>query len=89
MWKKRGLNEDVADMQNSADKRGALDAKTLQNFAYFILALQSCVRLQGWDILDTRSRTGPLGDLIMQWTAPAFEEVCLNCEINSYVSAKL
>lgn len=26
---------------------------------------------------------------IMQWTAPAFEEVCLNCEINSYVSAKL
>ncbi|MFZ0955472.1 MAG: pyrroloquinoline quinone precursor peptide PqqA [Candidatus Sulfotelmatobacter sp.] len=26
---------------------------------------------------------------IMQWTAPAFEEVCLNCEINSYASAKL
>jgi len=25
----------------------------------------------------------------MQWTAPVFEEVCLNCEINSYVSAKL
>ncbi|MGO8795522.1 MAG: pyrroloquinoline quinone precursor peptide PqqA [Candidatus Sulfotelmatobacter sp.] len=25
----------------------------------------------------------------MQWTAPTFEEVCLNCEINSYVSAKL
>jgi coenzyme PQQ precursor peptide PqqA len=30
-----------------------------------------------------------LGEFIMQWTAPAFEEVCLNCEINSYVSAKL
>ena len=29
-----------------------------------------------------------LGDT-MQWTAPAFEEVCLNCEINSYASAKL
>jgi coenzyme PQQ precursor peptide PqqA len=29
-----------------------------------------------------------LGEL-MQWTAPAFEEVCLNCEINSYASAKL
>lgn len=28
-------------------------------------------------------------DIFMQWTAPAFEEVCLNCEINSYVSAKL
>ncbi|MFL6308318.1 MAG: pyrroloquinoline quinone precursor peptide PqqA [Candidatus Sulfotelmatobacter sp.] len=25
----------------------------------------------------------------MTWTAPAFEEVCLNCEINSYASAKL
>jgi coenzyme PQQ precursor peptide PqqA len=30
-----------------------------------------------------------LGDFIMQWTAPVFEEVCLNCEINSYASAKL
>ncbi|MGA2099410.1 MAG: pyrroloquinoline quinone precursor peptide PqqA [Candidatus Acidiferrum sp.] len=29
------------------------------------------------------------GRNIMQWTAPAFEEVCLNCEINSYASAKL
>ena len=25
----------------------------------------------------------------MEWTAPAFEEICLNCEINSYASAKL
>jgi len=25
----------------------------------------------------------------MQWTKPAFEEVCLNCEINSYASAQL
>jgi coenzyme PQQ precursor peptide PqqA len=30
-----------------------------------------------------------LGVIIMQWTAPAFEEVCLNCEINSYASAQL
>jgi coenzyme PQQ precursor peptide PqqA len=29
------------------------------------------------------------GKIIMEWTAPAFEEVCLNCEINSYASAKL
>jgi coenzyme PQQ precursor peptide PqqA len=39
-----------------------------------------------------RSRQKALNDwekFIMQWTAPAFEEVCLNCEINSYVSAKL
>jgi len=25
----------------------------------------------------------------MEWTAPAFEEIYLNCEINSYASAKL
>jgi len=25
----------------------------------------------------------------MEWTAPAFEEICLNCEINSYASATL
>jgi coenzyme PQQ precursor peptide PqqA len=29
------------------------------------------------------------GGFIMEWTAPAFEEVCLNCEINSYASATL
>ncbi len=29
-----------------------------------------------------------LGDT-MQWTAPTFQEVCLNCEINSYASATL
>jgi coenzyme PQQ precursor peptide PqqA len=26
---------------------------------------------------------------IMEWTAPVFEEICLNCEINSYASATL
>ena len=35
-----------------------------------------------------RVHVGPLGE-IMEWTTPAFEEVCLNCEINSYASAKL
>jgi coenzyme PQQ precursor peptide PqqA len=41
-------------------------------------------------MLDSHSRSvnGPLGET-MTWTAPAFEEVCLNCEINSYASAKL
>jgi coenzyme PQQ precursor peptide PqqA len=33
-------------------------------------------------------RNSRLGE-IMEWTTPAFEEVCLNCEINSYASAKL
>ena len=26
---------------------------------------------------------------LMEWTSPEFEEVSLNCEINSYASAKL
>jgi hypothetical protein len=34
------------------------------------------------------SDSEPLGE-IMEWTSPVFEEVCLNCEINSYASAKL
>jgi len=25
----------------------------------------------------------------MEWTTPQFEEIALNCEINSYASAKL
>jgi len=25
----------------------------------------------------------------MQWSTPQFEEICLNCEINSYATAKL
>ena len=29
------------------------------------------------------------GTKIMEWTAPMFEEVALNCEINSYASAAL
>jgi len=43
-------------------------------------------------MLVTRSRFAAgriIGVKIMQWTAPVFEEVCLNCEINSYASAKL
>jgi coenzyme PQQ precursor peptide PqqA len=29
------------------------------------------------------------GEKTMEWTAPKFEEVALNCEINSYASAAL
>jgi coenzyme PQQ precursor peptide PqqA len=27
--------------------------------------------------------------LLMEWTTPQFEEICLNCEINTYASAIL
>jgi len=40
-------------------------------------------------LIQHHGSTEPLGETLMQWTAPAFEEVCLNCEINSYASAKL
>jgi coenzyme PQQ precursor peptide PqqA len=43
----------------------------------------------GWDNLLTLSVLIWTAGGIMEWTAPAFEEVCLNCEINSYASAKL
>jgi coenzyme PQQ precursor peptide PqqA len=29
------------------------------------------------------------GGLFMEWSAPQFEEISLNCEINSYVCAEL
>jgi coenzyme PQQ precursor peptide PqqA len=45
---------------------------------------------QGWaKLLSSFGISRNNGEMIMQWTAPAFEEVCLNCEINSYASAKL
>jgi coenzyme PQQ precursor peptide PqqA len=30
-----------------------------------------------------------MSDVIMEWTKPAFEEIDLGCEINSYASALL
>jgi coenzyme PQQ precursor peptide PqqA len=30
-----------------------------------------------------------LKERTMEWTSPQFEEICLNCEINSYASAEL
>jgi coenzyme PQQ precursor peptide PqqA len=47
------------------------------------------------DEIDDRLYTVRVGSLfsegmeIMEWTAPKFEEVALNCEINSYASAAL
>jgi len=50
-----------------------------------------CVAAKDWIFLvhSHGPRLDRWGKIIMQWTAPAFEEVCLNCEINSYASAKL
>ncbi len=39
--------------------------------------------------LNTARNSGQRLGNHMEWTAPAFEEICLNCEINSYASAQL
>jgi coenzyme PQQ precursor peptide PqqA len=59
---------------DEAYARGTIDFAARVGYAYSTLAV--------------RPPRCPLGE-IMEWTAPAFEEVCLNCEINSYASAKL
>jgi len=61
--------------------------------------MEFCQVIFGWGVLISGGCSARLtehprptrttGGLIMQWTAPAFEEICLNCEINSYASAKL
>ena len=51
------------------------------------IALATAGRVNSSDVRGIQP--GMIGGIFMQWTAPAFEEVCLNCEINSYVSAKL
>jgi coenzyme PQQ precursor peptide PqqA len=53
------------------------------------MSKDDCLSSAGWDNLVKRSSFWTAGGLIMEWTAPVFEEVCLNCEINSYASAKL
>jgi coenzyme PQQ precursor peptide PqqA len=41
------------------------------------------------EMLHKLITTHPEKDELMEWTSPEFEEVSLNCEINSYASAKL
>jgi coenzyme PQQ precursor peptide PqqA len=62
---------------------------------FFTWFIESCIdfsRGLGYasgTFADLNAELFPGGYIVMQWTAPAFEEVCLNCEINSYASAKL
>jgi coenzyme PQQ precursor peptide PqqA len=67
--------------------------KALQNKGFGAVLFRGGVLISTaeWAILVERSRLPPerLLGVIMEWTAPAFEEVSLNCEINSYASAKL
>jgi coenzyme PQQ precursor peptide PqqA len=55
-------------------RTAGIDFGSMVGYAYKTFTVHPHERLQG---------------VIMEWTAPAFEEVCLNCEINSYASAKL
>ena len=67
------------------------DAESRASFAEFYFTFGPLISVSRLVILSgiNTVQLGPLGRIIMQWTAPAFEEVCLNCEINSYASAKL
>jgi coenzyme PQQ precursor peptide PqqA len=59
-----------------------------QGSRFFLCGLLICE--ERWlKLIYTEAANALIRGIIMQWTAPAFEEVCLNCEINSYASAKL
>lgn len=77
-------------MQNLADTlMVASDAKSSQGFAGLILRQNVDLRQDlGYSRFTFTVHWWTAGGT-MTWTAPAFEEVCLNCEINSYASAKL
>ena len=67
------------------------EAASSGRFEGVIFSARLLIRKECWVRINQRSRRKALSDgrMTMQWTAPVFEEVCLNCEINSYVSAKL
>jgi coenzyme PQQ precursor peptide PqqA len=67
----------------------ARDAKTRGKFGSDIFAEEHCFKQRVRLSLTGHSRSNWTAGGFMEWTAPAFEEVCLNCEINSYASAKL
>jgi coenzyme PQQ precursor peptide PqqA len=46
------------------------------------------IRRKLWSGYDNLSGSIQRGE-IMQWTTPKFEEIALNCEINSYASAAM
>lgn len=93
MWKNR---QKFQRLEGSVKKvatshRWDSDATIGIGFAALFFVMDVALAPRFW---DTFSQTftvlrGPLGVTKMEWTAPAFEEVCLNCEINSYASAKL
>jgi coenzyme PQQ precursor peptide PqqA len=66
-------------------------AKCTERIGHFIFQLGYCVRGKNWIFFcqTIHGSEWAAGGIIMEWTAPSFEEVCLNCEINSYASAKL
>ncbi len=66
-------------------------AASSRRFDGLIFSAGLLIWRERWVRIGERSRRKALSDwrMTMQWTAPVFVEVCLNCEINSYVSAKL
>lgn len=76
-------------MQKLAIDEGSGVARTGEKFARFIFQAWRCFVAEARLSFDHIHGPFWAAGGIMTWTAPAFEEVCLNCEINSYASAKL
>jgi coenzyme PQQ precursor peptide PqqA len=54
------------------------------------LCFLACFRGPAVSNFDSRPRwSNEAQEEIMEWTTPQFEEVSLNCEINSYAKAEL
>jgi coenzyme PQQ precursor peptide PqqA len=92
LWKnsgKEGLRRTYAGMCNPEPAQGK---EFLPRGSFMDLkgstVLPSAVYSTNLESRFSSTETNYQGD-IMEWTAPVFEEVCLNCEINSYASATL
>jgi coenzyme PQQ precursor peptide PqqA len=90
MWKKRLDCRRDGRFTTSVQKLANSLANFCQKCAWDIFSWSIASRPGfGYPDLDISRSNRTAGGFKMEWTAPAFEEVCLNCEINSYVSAKL
>ena len=79
-------------MENSVERaRGEISqplACERTSYGMRKLRMVASVRAFDYSYVTAPVNSPGLGE-IMEWTTPAFEEICLNCEINSYASAKL
>jgi coenzyme PQQ precursor peptide PqqA len=84
--------QDIATLRLNLSSIERCHLKGAQDAGFAALFLRDGIDFSGfvgYAYTTFAARANDLLGEIMEWTAPAFEEVCLNCEINSYASAKL